>query len=115
MLSTPPRTFAREDLIESSDTDYVGTHVHRANLATASDPEMWIFSSPKNASRYRQVAIGGSMIFATFRLDMSPPSSAQIYGGTRSLKGASVSVHFVNLTPTHSTATATATRHHHHR
>jgi hypothetical protein len=103
-----PSTFVAEDLIESSDTDHVGTHVHHANLATASDHDMCIFSSPKNASCYGQLAIGGSMIFPKFPLDMSPQSSAQIYGGTGSFKGATGSVHFVDVTPMRSTATATS-------
>jgi len=99
VLTTPPQTFAAGDLIESSDTDYVGTHLHHANLATASDHEMCIFSSPKSAACYGQVAIGGSMIFARFALEMSPQSSAQIYGGTGAFRGATGSVHFVDLTP----------------
>ena len=98
-LATPPQTFAAGDVIESSDTDYVGSHAHHAKVSTASDHEMCIFSGPMSATCYGEVAMGGSMILAEFALEMSPQFSAPIDGGTGSFEGATGSVHFVDLTP----------------
>jgi hypothetical protein len=94
--SNPPHA---GDQFESTDLDYVGSHVKHAGAWTASDHLLCIVMTKGNPICQAQIAIGGSMILLRGVASPSANSNFTVIGGTGQFKGVTGTLTGVTIDP----------------
>lgn len=87
------------DVIESTDLDYVGNHLHHVATWTASDHLLCTLAAKGDPVCDAQIAIGDSMILLHGLATPAVRSSFVVTGGTGRFKGVTGSLVAVNIDP----------------
>jgi hypothetical protein len=101
------------DIIDGTNLDYVGNHLHHAASWTASDHEWCVLGTDLDVVCQAQVAIGGSMILAEGNLGKVTASTStsrfEVTEGTGVFKGVTGTIVAVNIDPASQTSTSDVT------